>query len=247
MATGDSYDILSRIKRVIPGYWFNSTAPYFTAVVGGLSDSAAFCYSLITYAQKQARIATATGPFLDMIAYDYLGRFLKRRSSSDSVFRARIKATVLQERVTRKGMINAVTMLVGNAPVIFEPWNTFDTGGYGVSGGYGVAGGWGNMNLPGQVFIHVTPGPDAGAPNVGGYSNYPGGYGVGAVEYAGASVEQAGVPKSDIYALIVATKPTGVTAWTNIGAPKVAPQFAGTIAKATPPNNLWAEYYGYFF
>ena len=128
IVTGSSADIQSRILRVIPRYWFSFSTTIFNAVLGGLSDSAAWSYSLIIYAQKQARLATAIGPFLDIWAYDYLGRYLTRNGSNDSVFRAKIKATVLQERVTRAGMVKAITALVGTAPKIFEPWNTFDTG-----------------------------------------------------------------------------------------------------------------------
>jgi len=218
MAIGDSADILSRVKQLIPSFWFSYVAPYRDAIIGALSDRAAWCYSWIIYAQKQARIATATGPFLDMIAYDFLSRYLVRKNANDSVFRAKIKATILQERVTRKGMINAIAQLVGTPPKIFEPWNPNDAGAYGVNiFGYGVAGGWGSMQLPGQVFITVTRGPNSGIPNVGGYSNYPGGYGTPSnIEYAGASVELAGVTDQDILDVIVATKPTGVTAWTLI-------------------------------
>jgi hypothetical protein len=39
---------------------------------------------------------------LDLIAYDFLGR-LTRKQSTDAVFPAHIMATILKERVTRKG------------------------------------------------------------------------------------------------------------------------------------------------
>jgi hypothetical protein len=45
-------------------------------------------------------------------------------------------------------------------PKVFEPWNTYDTGAYGVpTVGYGVGqGGWGNMNLS----VHACQQPGVG-------------------------------------------------------------------------------------
>jgi hypothetical protein len=219
MATGDSNDVLMRVKRLLPRGWFAWTAPLRDAVIGGLSDGASVGYSWITFAQSQARIATASGIFLDIIAFDFLGRNLLRNGSSDSVFRSIIVATILKERVTRLGMINALTALTGSAPKIFEPWNTFDAGAYGVAAsgiGYGVGGGWGSMILPGQVFIQSNPGLAPLTPNIGGYGNYPGGYGTGSDEYITTSQEAGTVEDAVIFNMITTTKPTGVIAWTAI-------------------------------
>jgi hypothetical protein len=128
--TGSSADIVRRIHRVLPKRWFQWGAPIRDAILGGLSDSAAWCYDLIGYARAQTRLATAYGVWLDIFALDFLGRYLQRNGAPDDTFRAQIKATVLRERVTRKGMVNAVTALTGKAPWIFEPWNTGDTGAY---------------------------------------------------------------------------------------------------------------------
>lgn len=229
MTTGSSIDILGRVKQLIPGRWFKWVAPYRDAVIGGLSDSASWNYSLILYARAQTRLATAYGIWLDILAFDFLGRTLTRNGAPDDAFRALIRATILQERVTRKGMIAAVTALTGNVPQVFEPWNAGDTGAYsgnaspggGVkygSMGYGVGhGGWGNMGLPGQVFLKVTRGAPSGIPNVGGWGNNIDGYGVGVVEYAGALTPLNGITNAMIYQLINLTKPTGSTMWTAIG------------------------------
>jgi hypothetical protein len=229
MATGDANDILRRVKAVIPFYWFASVAPLRDAVLGGLADGAAWCYGWITYARQQARIATATGPWLDLIAYDFLGRFLRRKGRADSVFRTLIQATILKERVTRSGMINALTQLTGYVPVIVEPWNTGDLGGYGMPTlGYGVAGGWGSMKLPGQIFLTVyLGGGESGALQVGGYGTPAIGYGVGINAYVGAPIEGVGVTNADIYATILATKPTGVICWTRIIPPPPGVKRAG--------------------
>lgn len=223
--TGSSADILKRILGALPRRWFQFAAPIRDAILGGLSDGAAACYSFYTYAKQQSRIATSTGPFLDIIAYDFLGRYLIRGQMSDGTFLARIKSTILQERVTRKGMVSMLTALTGNAPWVFEPWNPNDTGAYSAARGgvqygqfgYGVGkGGYGSLQLPGQVFIKVTPGSLTGVPAVAGYGSNIAGYGVGAVEYIGPSSEAIGLTNAQIYAAIEATKPTGVTCWTAI-------------------------------
>jgi hypothetical protein len=225
MATGDSTDMLDRVKRLIPRRWFSYAAPYRDALLGGLADSSAFIYQLISYARSQTRLATASGIFLDLLAFDFLGRFIARRTLGDDDFRAKIRATILQERVTRAGMINALTMLTGNTPWIFEPWNTGDTGAYSGAGqkygsmGYGVGqGGWGSMSLPNQFFIKPKRGAGSGVPNVDGWGGYQGGYGTGSIEFVNqVATFQTGVTNADINAMITYTKPTGVTAWTNIG------------------------------
>jgi hypothetical protein len=226
--TGSSANILDRVRKLIPSRWFAWVAPFRDALLGGLSDIASWYYSMIVYARAQTRIATAYGIWLDLIAYDYLGRFLVRTGASDSGFRARILATILQERVTRKGMIAAVTALTGTAPIIFEPWNTSDTGAYSNTArgklygqmGYGVGqGGYGSMILPSQIFMKIHRGSGSGVPNVGGYANKAagittiGGYGVGSLEYVGLTSEQWGITDAMIYDVINKTKPTGSTVW----------------------------------
>jgi len=203
-------------------------ATFRDAIMGGISDGGSWIYNLIGYTRAQGRLSTAYGIWLDIFAYDYLGNFIKRGAAPDSAFRAVIRATILQERVTRAGMINAVTTLTGTAPAVFEPWNTYDTGAYSGpaqvanspnygSMGYGVGrGGYGNMGLPGQVFIQVTRRTSSGVPNVDGYDGDAAGYGVGTIEYAGSYTTLTGVTDPVIYDMINKTKPTGVTAWVAI-------------------------------
>lgn len=127
---GSSDNIVSRVKRLIPNRWFQYVAPYRDAVLGGLADSSAWLYGFIGYAKAQTRLSTAYGIWLDIFAFDFLGRTLIRSGANDATFRAIIRATILQERVTRAGMIDAVTKLVGAPPQMFEPWNPRDTGAY---------------------------------------------------------------------------------------------------------------------
>ncbi|WP_316227820.1 hypothetical protein [Bradyrhizobium sp. SZCCHNR3015] len=226
MTTGSPDDILDRVKKTLPGRWFAWVAPYRDALIGGLADSASWCYGLIGYARAQTRIATAYGIWLDLIARDFLADFLTRNGMSDDSFRARLRATILQERVTRKGMINAITALTGNAPVIFEPWNPGDAGAYSGAGfscgqfGYGVGrGGYGSMNLPGQIFMQVKRGSPSGIPNIGGWANKalgittPGGYGVGSLAYVNSKSRLTGITDAIIYDVINKTKPTGLIVW----------------------------------
>ena len=217
MTTGDSTDMLSRIKRVLPPRWFAYAAPLRDAVLGGLADQLAWIYSLIAFAKLQTRVSTATGFFIDLIAFDYFGTFLRRRAAElDGAFVARIKKEILRERVTRRGMIQALTDLTGKSPIVFEPRSTFDAGGYGTHFGYGVAGGWGNVALNNQVFLTVYRPGLQGVPGVDGYGGGLGGYGVGQLEYVNASMVMGAVTDADIMNTIEATKPTGVTCWTKL-------------------------------
>jgi hypothetical protein len=220
MATGDSADIVSRVRKTIPRRWFRWAAPIRDAILGGLADAAANCYSFYQYAKLQTRIATATGPFLDLIAYDFLGRNLPRNGLPDPTYRALIVATILQQRVTRAAMVAILTKLNGSAPWIFEPWNTGDTGAWSNSTqkygtmGYGVGhGGWGNMNMPGQVLMQIKRGAPSGVPNVAGWGSPIGGWGKGSIEWIGPSIEQVGLTDAQIYQVINQTRPTSVAVW----------------------------------
>lgn len=226
MSTGDASDILSRVKRLLPRGWFRYVAPYRDALIGGPADQASWSYTLVGFARSQSRLATAYGVFLDIYVYDFLGRFLPRKGLSDNTYRALARATILQERVTRAGMINALTTLNATVPVVFEPWNTYDTGAYSstVSGsrygsfGYGVGrGGYGNMNLQAQTFIRLTRGNPSGVPVVAGRGDPPGGFGAGAIEFAGPETLLSGVTNTMIEDLVNKTKPTGSLVWLNIG------------------------------
>lgn len=158
MATGDQADVAARLRSLIPPSWFPQDAPNVNALLQGFAAVGAWAYDLIAFAYLQIRLATASGIFLDLFAYDYLGLFIRRRKEeADDNWRARIKATILQERVTRAGMASMIKTLAGGPPIIFEPWNTGDAGGWNTGalawagstagsspgGGWNVASGWG--------------------------------------------------------------------------------------------------------
>jgi len=230
---GDSDNILARVKRVLPNRWFSWIAPQRDAIIGGLSDLAAWCFDWVTYARAQMRLATVFGIFLDIYAYDFLGRVLLRNGATDDAFRSLVQATILKERVTRQGMSNAILALTGNAPVIFEPWSPSDGGAYSNAAtgqiygqfGYGVGrGGWGNIDLPGQVFMKVVRGASSGVANITGYGFGAGGYWGpnlvsgqsskgGNIAYISSYTRQQGITDDMIETLIKYTKPTGAIVW----------------------------------
>lgn len=220
---GSSSNLAWRVWTTIPKRWFSWVAPYRDAVIGALADSAAWNYTLIGYAKAQTRLATAYGIWLDILCYDFLRGTLTRGGLQDDAFRALIRATILQERVTRAGMIAAVTKLTGSAPWLFEPWNTGDTGAYGNSArglicggqfGYGVGrGGYGSMHLPAQAFMQIHRTTPSGVPSVDGYVGTIGGYGGGSIEYVGNTTQLAGITDDLIETLVNITKPTGSIMW----------------------------------
>jgi hypothetical protein len=217
--TGDSADILRRIKALLPFRWFPDSTPILDALLSGPAWALSLVYSLIQYAKLQTRIATATDGFLDLISYDFFGNTLPRKSQEmDAPFRKRILATLLQEKGTRAGMIKALTALTGRAPIIFEPARPADTGGWNAPNwGWSRAGCWGSLLLPAQVFITAFRPLGSGIPNVIGWGGTAGGWSTPSqFKWSNLSQIQGSVTDLDIYALIAAMKPEGVRAWVNI-------------------------------
>ncbi len=211
--------MLSRLRAALPARWFPDVAPLLDGLLSGLAQAAATSYSLVQYARQQARITTATGLWLDLIATDCFGIRLQRRAGeADTPFRARIQLELLRPRATRAALSQQLLDLTGTAPWIFEPSRPADTGAWGGGSGglgvagYGVAGGWGSLALPFQVFVVATRPPGAGIALVPGYGG--GGYGV-AGEY-GSLTMLSGVTDADIAATIAAVMPAATVAWTRI-------------------------------
>jgi hypothetical protein len=218
MATGDTNDILARVKALIPRRWFAWVAPYRDAILGGLSDSAAWCYAWIVYARLQIRLRTATGPWLDVASRDFLGTILPRRSNeADTAFSARLIKEILRPRNTRAAISQMLLDLTGSAGTVQEPWNPRDWGGYGLGySGYGQAIGYGSLQFNNQIFVVATRPSGNGIPNVAGYGTVAAGYGVGPIEYSDLSQIVAPLTDAEIYAHIAQTVSAGTTAWTDI-------------------------------
>jgi len=135
MAKGDQQDLYQRLRAQLPP-WFGDAAssPILNGLLQGLAYGWAYFYALLVYARLQTRIKTATDGWLDMIASDFFGLTLQRKTGqSDASFRANIVANLFRERGTRNAIIKVLTDLTGRPPTIIEPSRPMDTGVYGGS------------------------------------------------------------------------------------------------------------------
>lgn len=243
---GDQSDFLRRLKAVMPNWWFPDVTPILDAVLTGCANAWAWNYQMLAFVKTQSRRLTASGVFLDMIASDFFGAFIRRRvNEPDAALSTRIGKELFREKGTRAGMIAALTDLTGNAPDIFEPANTFDTGGYNIARGYSIAGGYGSLLLSYQCFITVFRPHGQGVSNVAGYGTLggffgmPGGYGVGAIEYVTPSMFAPQISDQDILDVIEDVRPVATIAWTRISG---MPAGSGPIwdAFAWDDGTVWA-------
>lgn len=238
--TGDQNDVYRRIVGYLPP-WFGDAPPIIDAVLQGLAYALSFIYALIQYAKTQTRIKTASGGFLDMIAADFFGSSLTRKTNeTDSSFLARIIINLFRERATREAVNKVIGDLTGNAPIIVEPKRPLDTGAYGApNSGYGVAGAYGSLLHPYQAFITVYRPPGVGIPYVAGYGAPSAGYGVASrAEYASLDMVTSGVTDSDIYEAIDSVKPVGTLVWVRIA--NMPPDVGA------PPTNAVVTEDGYY-
>lgn len=218
MSTGDQADIARRLKQILPPSWFPDPAPNLWAFLQGFSNVAAWLYSLVAFARLQTRISTASGFFLDLMSFDFFGRNFPRSPAleTDLAFSTGIKKELLRVRATRAGLIQALVDLTGRAPLVFEPQNASDTGGYGVDLGYDLRGGYGSMLMPYQALVTAYRPSSSGIPGVAGYGFAYGGYGLGAIEWGDVSYIIGAVTDAQIYARIASVTPQGVVAWTRL-------------------------------
>jgi hypothetical protein len=218
MATGDTNDVLARLKSVVPA-WFPQSSPILDGVLSGFAQVGSWAYGLLQYTKAQTRIKTASDGFLDIALLDYFGNRIRRKlSQQDAVIRAEIPAEVLRERGTRAGMLKALLDLTGSPATIFEPGYAYDTGGYdSYSLAFDTNGGWGTYSLPYQMFITVVQPTGAGVPNVAGWDTTFGAWDGGYSCFIDQSAITGTVTDQDIYDTIEATRAAGVTAWVNIG------------------------------
>jgi len=216
--TGDTADMLARIKSVLPARWFGDTTPILDAVLTGLATAWSGLYTLLSNVQTETRIATASGIFLDIASADYFGASLPRRAGeADAAFSARIRANLVLPRATRAGLATTLENLTGRTPLIFEPLNATDTGGYNSNTlGYGVAGGYGSRNLPFQFFVTAYRPNATPVSNAGGYNDGPGGYNTTPMFYADTEQAPGAISDADIYAAAAAVLPVASIAWMKI-------------------------------
>ena len=230
VVTGSQADMLARLKAVLPLGWFpDSDTPVLDGLLSGIGSIWSFLWSLLIYVAQQRRIATATDINLDIISTDFLGQTLPRKSGeADAAFSARIRSSIFQEMGTRKAVSDALTLLNGATPTIFEPANANDTGGYGAAGTvvntglyYNTMGGWGSYNLPFQAFIQTNAPDTATVVGVQGYGSMSGnpvvigGYGVGAIEYSPGVIGLLSASDEEVYNAINAVKPVATIMWVS--------------------------------
>lgn len=217
MSTGDNTDILSRLKGYLPRGWFGDETPILDAVLAGLASVFAPIYALYLYAKAQTRISTATDGWLDLIANDFYGTSLLRKTNqSDDNYRSAILINLFRERGTRKAVSDVLTQLTGHEPIIFEPGRPADTGGYDAGGvAYDVAGGYGDI-LTAQAFVVAYRPAGTGIPLASGYDMPAGGYDVGQIEYIDDTMYGGPASDDDIYAAVNSVRPIGVTLWVRI-------------------------------
>jgi hypothetical protein len=214
--------MVSRIKQVLPRRWFPDTAPVLDIVLSGPAWAWAWAYNLLQVVKSQTRLATAQGVWLDLVALDYFGGMLTRRlHEQDDSFRVRLRRELVRERATRAAVVSAITDATGRAPIVFEPANTMDTGGYGTlqtSCGlaYGAAGGWGSLALPFQFFVTAHRPASAGIASVCGWGGSVGGYGTGCLEYADLQMLAGRITDVDICTATALVLPAGTVAWLRI-------------------------------
>lgn len=209
--------LLSRMKAVLPERWFADHAPVLDAVLTGIATAWVEVFGLLDDVAAQKRIATASGIHLDIAACDYCGTALPRRAGEvDLAYSARIRVNVIRERATRVGVVRVLRDLTGREPVVFEPRNPADTGGYNAQMGYGLTGGYGSMAIPYQFFVKVLRPNDLPVGNASGYAVGPGGYNTAPAFYADTSEFQGNISDAEIYASIASVVPTNSIAWTAI-------------------------------
>ncbi len=223
MAVGDVQDFVKRLKNVLP-HWFGEEYPLFEAKIYGIATVASFLYQLRGYAKLQTRISTATDEYLDLIAQDFFGDGLLRKpSETDAQYRRRILTSLFAERATRRGLFNALKLLTGNDPILYEPFNTRDclclnvpqTGGLNVGPGKLGTGSY-PYNGWADVFIDAGSGM-SGFGGLNQYASYLNTYGDGVKTYLGSpALIDDYITDQDIYNLVNITKVYGTIVWVRI-------------------------------
>ena len=157
--TGNESDFVARLRLTLPEGWFADNAPLLSGLLHGLGAAWSGFYDLLASVRLQARLATATGQFLDIAGRDFFGsRVGRRNGESDDAFRNRLRQRMRSEGGTRAALVLAAER-AGYSARVFELSQPSDTGAYNVAGGlaWGIAGGWGSLQMPLECLATVTP------------------------------------------------------------------------------------------
>ena len=205
------------LLAVLDGYT-SAAAPVLTAILSGPAAALARIYSLIAFVRAQMRLQSSTGGWIDLWAYDFFGPALRRRATEqDAPFVTRIGQNLLAPLVTRQAMVQALTNLTGEAPDIFEAFNTTDAGCYGApTSAYGIAR-YGSQLMNAQCLIKVNRPPSSLAGPIPAYGSPMSAYGIGASFYFPASEFPGVAQNAEILATINKVKAAGVICWVNTG------------------------------
>src|SRR5258708_32694004 len=115
---GTIADIVNRLRATLAP-WFPDlpSAPVLNAVLTSQADQFAFIYQYLQFAANQTRIKTATGGWLDPIAWGYFGApFTRRLNEPDASFAPRVLKEVLRPRRTPAAVQQLVVVPVGTPP-----------------------------------------------------------------------------------------------------------------------------------
>lgn len=213
--TGDTTDLLTRLKRLLPAGWFGAegASPVVEAMLAGPAWVFSQIYALWLFASLQTRLATMTGGWLDFAAADFFVHFRRFQAEGDASYARRVRLEVFRDRNTRHAIDHAIYDITGQHPAIFEAWRPGDCGGYGTPGlAYGAVGHYGSHTAPYEVIV-TTPFPqNYGIPNRGGWGSLTGGYSVGNFSFVDdADVVGSGPSVRDVIDAVERVRAAGVT------------------------------------
>lgn len=209
----------------MPTGWLPDVAPMADAILAGFAVTWASIYAQAGYVRAQARLATATGVWLDGKASDLLGAaWIRRRNEGDASFSLRTRREIVRPRNTRAAIVQVLQDLTGHTATVFRPSDAGDTGGYDTGAmGYDVAGFYGALDQPYQAFVTIQRGTAPGIINaadpsfgIAGYDTPIAGYGAGAIGYGDDSETAGGVTDDDIYRAVASATPAGHINWVRI-------------------------------
>ncbi len=166
MAIGDLTDCFNRLKQNLAPWFGNAGTPILDALLKGAATVTAFNYTQFSYILLQTRLQTATENNLDLISLDYFkGEFPRNVGESDDSYRARLLALLLLQRGTKKGLHDAILIMTGNEPILFEPWDGTASGYFNVPStlAFNIAGCYGSdgsgVAYTGWIDVFVNPSP----------------------------------------------------------------------------------------
>lgn len=213
-------DFTSRIIELLPPAWFNDAAKApggnLWAVLSGIAASDADVYAKIGALKNNLRLQSApTIADLAIIAADFFGLALPALpGESVEVYRTRIGLRLFLPGGTRDALRQALNRLVGQDPVIVEPWNPADCGAWDGPSGWDGSGLWGDLDAPWQGYV-MTKRPVSSivpdGPIIGAWEGQAG-WDLGQLSFADALQGQI-LPDSVVYDIINAVKPEGTTIW----------------------------------